>query len=437
MEEKIVIIEDMSLEGEGIAHLEQGTCFVPYALESEEVVIDDISNDNHKLRARLVKVLKESSRRVKPKCPYFFKCGGCQIMHCNYDTQCLFKELKLKRIFEKQGLFLKIEPCVQSQEFGFRNSIQLKLEIIDNQLQVGFYERNSHKIVDLKECILCNEWSKILIKDIQLFYAECDKAEFNIKNIHAYYDQNQKGMLLVCQTNDGKLPLFEKFYEILKNDFKLGLFVAQSYENNTLLNRRTIKYLMGEKLLTIKANDKKLKIRPSDFIQTNPNVAHKLLKDVCKIMFDQEVNVVIDLYSGIGLSSILFASFVQKVYSIEENRSAVLSATENIKLNNYEDKILATLGNCNQDLDKLLDEKDLKSKLAVFVDPPRIGLKESIISKILKVKPSCIFYQSCNAKTLAYDLKLFAKLYNIVSVTPYDMFPNSEKLEILVVLTRK
>ena len=145
-------------------------------------------------------------------------------------------------------------------------------------------------------------------------------------------------------------------------------------------------------------------------------------------------STVLDLYSGIGITSMLFAKSGKKVVSIELVPEAVENARQLARLNGLESKIKMLCGDCKDVLPTLKHGNNT----IFFVDPPRKGLGFSVCQDITKFRPQTIIYLSCSPSSLAQDLSVFThRGYSIKSITPYDMFPNTRHVETLVVLERK
>ena len=143
--------------------------------------------------------------------------------------------------------------------------------------------------------------------------------------------------------------------------------------------------------------------------------------------------MVIDAYSGAGDMTIMFAKKCKRVYGIEIVRSAVDKANAKVGalgINNIQN----ICGDCAKVIPTLVANGD---NIALVVDPPRAGLDTRVIDAVIKSNVGKIVYVSCNPKTLARDLKLLSVDFDMIKVTPYDMFPQTPNVETLVVLNRK
>ncbi|HOO67967.1 MAG TPA: methyltransferase domain-containing protein, partial [Bacilli bacterium] len=158
------------------------------------------------------------------------------------------------------------------------------------------------------------------------------------------------------------------------------------------------------------------------------NITIKLY-DYIKSLINKNDNV-LDLYCGIGSITIYIADKCNNVYGVEIINDAILNANENKKLNNIDNIEFK----CN-DISKILNQyKDIDT---IVLDPPRIGINKIALNNILEIDAKHIVYISCNSTTLARDLNIFKDKYNIISLKLFDMFPNTNHIESVVLLERK
>jgi tRNA/tmRNA/rRNA uracil-C5-methylase (TrmA/RlmC/RlmD family) len=149
-------ITDIAFGGEGVARLGEFVIFVPFVINGEEVDVEIIELKKSFGRARLVKVLRESPQRVKPQCPYFGVCGGCQYQHVSYAEQLRIKHKQISDLFRRVGrLETEIEPVAGSpKEYGYRNRIMIRSQWNkpEQRLNIGFIENEGRLVVDIDHC---------------------------------------------------------------------------------------------------------------------------------------------------------------------------------------------------------------------------------------------------------------------------------------------
>ena len=388
-------IDDLGMNGEGIAHAESGKAiFLPFYLPGEEL------EDG--------KIIKVSNFRVKPKCPYFMRCGGCSLEHLNYKSALEYKQNKVKLSFKKFKLEPKVLPCVPSEkEYFYRNKLTLKC---DGE-KIGLYEFNSHNLVEIATCKIASEEINKIIKILK---------EINLKNVLEIILQSYKNNVLVTfklkDNNFKNIILFEE--KIKKIALNYGIF---AYFNNNLIFKAGQEYFLKEEF------NIKYYFTNNSFYQVNDEVKNKIYEKI--LSFVSPADIVVDAYSGSGLLSAIVARKAKNVTGIEIVKSATKNAEVLKKLNN-----LKNLKNINGDTKKELFSLNFNT---IILDPPRAGVDKKVIEILLNKQPSKIIYVSCNPITLARDISLLKEAYDIKFLEPYDMFPQTHNVETLAVLELK
>lgn len=387
-------IDDLGMNGEGIAHENKKAVFVPFYLPGEVV-------ENGEL-------LKKSEFRITPVCSYFKTCGGCHLQHLKYEETLKFKEDKIKNIFKKFKIKLKVLPCEPSPKiYNYRNKLTLKC---DGE-KLGLYKINTHEVVDIAECKISSNEINRAIKIIR---------EINLSNVREIILQNYLNNILITfkiidKNYNNIIPLKDK----LKEFKSYGIFVE--YKNNTI-------FQMGEKYILKEEFNIKYPFTNNSFYQINDEVKNIIYSDILANISTSDK--VLDAYSGSGLLSACMARKAKLVTGVEIVPSATQNANKLKELNG-----LKNLQNINGDFVKELIYK-INFNVCVL-DPPRAGVNKEAIELIMKKRPQKVIYLSCNPATLARDLCLFCERYNISSLKPYDMFPNTHHVETLAVLELK
>ena len=387
-------IDDLGMNGEGIAHENKKAVFVPFYLPGEVV-------ENGEL-------LKKSEFRITPVCSYFKTCGGCHLQHLKYEETLKFKEDKKKNIFKKFKIKVKVLPCEPSPKiYNYRNKLTLKC---DGE-KLGLYKINTHEVVDIAECKISSNEINRAIKIIR---------EINLNNVREIILQNYLNNILITfkiidKNYNNIIPLKDK----LKEFKSYGIFVE--YKNNTI-------FQMGEKYILKEEFNIKYPFTNNSFYQINDEVKNIIYSDILANISTSDK--VLDAYSGSGLLSACMARKAKLVTGVEIVPSATQNANKLKELNG-----LKNLQNINGDFVKELIYK-INFNVCVL-DPPRAGVNREAIELILQKGPQKVIYLSCNPATLARDLCLFCERYNISSLKPYDMFPNTHHVETLAVLELK
>ena len=384
-------IESLDHSFRGIAKINGKIVFVKNALPNEVVEIKIDKEKKKYVEASVLKYIKTSNERIKPKCKYFSSCGGCDIMHLSYKNQLKYKQEKIENIINKYFKNnIKINDIIYDNNLNYRNKVKFQVN-----KTIGLYKNETYEVIPIDQCLIAND---IINKSIPFL------NKLDLKNISS----------ITCRTAMDKLMISIESRKDVKIDNLLD--IADSiYINN--------KHIYGDKKLIEQLGEYKYVISEKSFFQVNKNICIKLYDEIKKHVGTNKN--ILDLYCGCGSIGI-YVNKNNKVLGIEINESAINDAEENKKINNL------------KNIDFICADSSIKTKFKpdiVIVDPPRSGLNKNTIDNILKLKPNKIIYVSCNPMTLVRDLNKFDS-YNILELTPFDMFPNTKHVEIVTILEK-
>lgn len=387
--------------GRGIGYLNNKIIFIPKTVPGDIVDVEIVLEKKNYLEGRLVEVITPSKLRQKPICPYFNECGGCDLMHISLSESLEYKLNKVNDILKRNKIDYEVTKIIKSEcPYNYRDKVTFK--IVDGK--IGFFQTDTHKLVEINYCYLCKDAINNVIKDIHTL---------NIKNGE---------VIIRCNYND----------ELL-----LSLNTLDKIDNiDTLINEHKIvgivnndKCIYGEDYFIDKINEHLFKVSYNSFFQVNPYICSELFKLIEK--YTDKSNNVLDLYCGVGTLSIVASVNAKYVLGVEINSNAIIDANLNKTLNkrNNVDFICEDTKNI---LNKITSDFD-----TIILDPPRSGVVQKVLNKIMKVNPDKIIYVSCDPNTLARDLKLLEEKYKISNFKLLDMFPETEHNESIVVLEKK
>ena len=380
--------------GRGLGKLNDKVIFIDKALP-EEIVDAEITNEKKNYQeGKIVKIIKESDSRVKPICPLFNKCGGCNFLHTTYETE---KNFKLEKGIELLG---KIDNFYETKELNYRNKVTLHIK--DNK--IGLYQENSNNIIEIDYCYLLDNTINKVIKDL-------NKIDFN----------NYEATRVIIKANNNKTLL--DIDSNIDNDF-LNTF---NYVDTIISNKKVVK---GKGFIEEVIDNKIFKITSEAFFQVNKEGLENINRVIKEFLYNKSINNVLDLYSGISLWGILVSDKVKEVTSIEINKEACLNAKDNIKKNNI-NNIKVINGDVKDYIDRF-NNIDL-----VIIDPPRSGLDKKTREYLKKINSKYIIYVSCDMQTLKRDLCELTEIYKINSINLVDMFRGTYHCESIVILERK
>lgn len=427
METASVTIDALSSTGEGIGSLDGMKIFVDGALPGETVLAKITEQKKTYAKAALLSIVKPSESRVKPPCPVFGECGGCQIMHLDYPAQLQVKRQKVLDALQRIGGFDKADvlPCVPSPHaLGYRNKIQLPIVWDNGKKTLGLYRKNTHEIIPINRCFIqCPQGEDILVGI---------KEKLTIPSVRYVLIRNaifQNEALVVFVTtgeSNQELKQFAKDLMISHPQIKGVVENVNARSGNAILGQ-TFRPLAGRPFIYERLLNKTFKISPSAFFQVNPGQAEKLYAKAIQLAEIEPHENVLDAYCGVGGLAILAADAAQTVYGIECVPHAIADAKENARLNHL-NNCLFTCGNAEELIHQY------KHCSTIFLNPPRKGCEASLLKALIASLPKKIVYISCDPATLARDLKLLSAHYVATTIQPFDMFPQTMHVETLVAL---
>lgn len=408
MEKKIVKIEKLDHQGRGIGFIDEKITFIPFCLPGDVVEVIITKEKKKYNEGRIVKYIEKNKQHIKQDCPYYKFCGGCDLRHMSYDNQLKFKENKVQEIIHKfTDKGVKIDNIIGSSLVNnYRNKVTFKVN-----KKLGLCEKNSNDIINIDNCLLLDNKINNLINYIN----NMNLSNVNSIVIKSTYFTKQTCVIFYTNENFVENTLFLK-------DFADTVIINKNGKEEIIYGKGNI----FERL-----DNLMFKISPSSFFQVNSMQTLKLYNlvlDKCNLNGQE---VVYDLFCGTGTISLFLSRKCKKVIGIEINKDAIKDATENMNLNNIQ--------NCTflaGDVSKLIKSQKEKADIIV-VDPPRAGLDNITIENIFRLNPKKVVYVSCDPVTLARDLNTLKEQYNIESVTPVDMFPNTYHVECVSLLHRK
>ncbi len=381
-------IEKVVFGGDGLGFVEGKACFVERALAGEKILARILSDKPNFMKAKLIRVLEPSPHRIHPPCPYIERCGGCQYQHLPYTEELKWKEHQVRESFAQvfKAEEIPILPIQHSaKEYGYRKSITIHrtTEKNNKSQRLGFIGHDNHSKVLIDYCMLADERLR------EIFNIE---HKLNRREEKRAFKLDEKGRIF---TSDE-----EKLYRVSVGGRSLWTSSLGFFQNNIEVTE-----LIAQKLATYIAE-----IQPTRFL---------------------------DLYAGVGTFPLLAARNVPEVHCFEDNPYSTGCLRRNVK---ELDLPLAGIfaGKVEKTFPRFILHSPKPGTL-VFMDPPRQGIASSLADFLAKEDVGeNIFYLSCDLQILLRDLRqiLATGRYKVREVTPFDMFPRTKHIEILVWLTK-
>lgn len=459
------LVVSFGMNGEGVLKENDATVFVPYAITGEKIRYKLLKISGKIAFGKVEEILTPAEERVRPKCPVFGKCGGCQLQHIRYLSQLKIKEDKIATCFKKiAGINVQVNPIVKGDlEFRYRNKLQLPVSVDKNgETVIGFYAENSHRVVPVNDCFINPVWTADVISAFKEYMkfaglkgydeqtGEGDVREITVKDV--------KGKLLITIVSVlDSLPYTDELIKIMservKYVFSLFLNVKKTHDNVIYGDKFNLLY--GKKEYASDMLGVKYSVGVQSFTQVNDCVCTKLYSTVNSLVDADNDTVVIDAYSGAGLMTALLSVHAKKTIGIEVVPEAVDIANKIAANNKLDDKIFNYLGKCEEIMPDIIKNETVSgNKITVVLDPPRKGCDLKVLNALIENQVDKIVYVSCKPSTLARDVGLLigtlysdngeikkaekpTERYKIETVKPFDMFAQTKHVETVVLLSRK
>ena len=376
-------------------------------------------------------------------CPVAKKCGGCQLTNLSYDEQLSFKQVKVIRLLKNFG---HIEEIIgMDNPYNYRNKVQAAFGTTRNgNIISGVYQSSTHNIIKTDSCRLEDVYADKIIVTIRRLLSDFGLSVYNENTSKGFlrhvlvrrgFSTGEIMVVLVTGTTEFKS----------KNDFIKRLLdlhpeittIVQNINNkftSLVLGDREI-VLYGNGYITDKLCGCTFRISPKSFYQINPIQTEILYNTAMKYADLNCKSTVMDAYCGVGTIGLVAAKHSGKVIGVEINPDAVKDAKINARLNGADNAefICADAGEFMVDL----ANKNIRID-TVFMDPPRAGSDVKFMSSVCKLSPKKVVYISCNPETQARDLLYFTKHgYIVKKIQPVDMFPHTNHVETVVLMSRK
>ena len=403
-----VTVEKQDHFGWGLVHIDGFLVFIEKGLPGDELIIKIMNAKKKYAIATIEKIVNSSLERVKPICPYYDDCGGCQIMHQKYTSQLKFKEMKVKELFSKYTNLqdIKFYPILHGNENHYRN----KVIFHGSKDKLGFFKEKTHDIISIPSCLLVEKELGDIYRKVLTY--QKDNSNTQITDLMLRKTNLNEIMISV----DGIINK-DKFLNYMDSNLIKSIYING-------------KLVFGKESIIEEIYGMKFYILPRAFFQVNDNMMKKLYQIVIDYYKENKFNQILDLYCGTGTIGMLVSPYVKKVIGVEVVEDAIISAKMNQESNQISN-IQFLLGKVENYIESF---QDIDS---IIVDPPRSGLDKVTVEQILKIEPTSIVYVSCDPSTLVRDLNILSQKYDILEVHLVDMFPNTYHVETVCILERR
>ena len=437
---QLIKIHNLGSSGEGVGKLGELIIFVEGALPGEEILAEIVTRKKNYAVGRLIQVVKQSNERVKPFCPLYNDCGGCQLQHLNYSAQLNWKRQQVVDAVERIGKLNGVEifeTLGMENPLHYRNKMQFP---VGKNLQIGCYARGSHKIIDTQACMIQNELNDKILNAVRNVAKKFQIQPYN-EDTHKGFLRHVMGrigfngeFMIVLVTATKNFPNEKNFVRALVKELPNVTSIqqnVQTFHNNVILGRDT-RILYGKATIHDKIGNFTFNISARSFFQVNTVQTEILYKTALDFAELHGHETIIDAYCGTGTISLFMARKARKVIGIEVVSSAIADAKRNARENNIRNAEFM-VGDAVKVLPRIFEPVDV-----VIVDPPRAGCDKKVLETFAGMNPEKIIYVSCNPATLARDLKILYELgYRTKKIQPVDMFPFTSHVESVAQIEKK
>lgn len=463
-----VPVQDYAAEGKALSKIEGKVIFIEGAVPGDVVDVQLSKNKKEWAEGKAVHFHQWSADRVTPFCQHFGLCGGCKWQMLPYEKQLQYKQNEVVQNLRRIGKVAlpAIDPiigCTETAryrnklEFTFSNrryllpeEIQQGTAFIQQENALGFHvPRLFDKVIDITTCHLMHEPVNAIKNTIRTFAREQHYTFYDIREHHGWLRTmivrmatTGELMVNICFGYDDEKERRRLFDHLLQQvgGITTLLYTINPKKNDTIYDLQPQVYsgkgYIIEKLSTGAYGEAlQFKIGPKSFFQTNTKQAERLYQVTREFAGLSGTETVYDLYCGTGSIGLFVSRMAKKIIGVETVQEAVNDAYENAALNNiHHAQFFAgdVIDICTGPFFEQHGAPDV-----VVTDPPRAGMHEKLVKKILETAAPVVVYVSCNPATQARDLNLLDEKYEVTNIQPVDMFPQTHHIENVVRLKLK
>ena len=386
-------------------------------------------------------------RDKKRWCPLFGKCGGCDYVNETYDYELMMKWLREDKLLGRYG---RVEKVLSSPSLtGYRCKVQAVCgRDRDGKFITGQYRKGSHHLFPIRSCSLEDGMATAVLQTVRQMATRFsispfdeDRGTGDLRHILIRTGWKTRETMVVLVTAKKDFPHKDDFVSAIhqKNPNVVTVVQVINDEKTSMVIPKDSEeiILWGKGYIVDNLCGLDFRISAKSFYQVNPEMAERLYEIAMNMARLRPTDTVIDAYCGTGTIGLVAASRgVKEVIGIESNPDAVKDAKLNAEANGISNARFIV-----DDASKWLKsaQKEGQKCDVLFLDPPRAGSSEEFLAAAGRMEPEVIVYISCNPETLARDLRYIVRFlpYKVLGIQPVDLFPGSESIETVVLLSRK
>ena len=401
-----ILAEKMVLGGNCLAKLNGKNIFVPFAVPGERLEVEVTKSFRDYDIAKIVGIVAPSPHRVKPFCPLYGMCGGCNMQHIDAEYQRTLRAGMLRDCFEREGIEPPDIQIISGKEQGYRARLQLS--------DGGFKERESNRVVPLASCPVATD-------AVNGYLSHVAQNERPRGRVHLFGDERVLNA-----------PLFDRM--ILAEE-KKAVRTGGTAMDKTL--KKKVKHYVkprfagtladSSNICQISLLGKRLQFDVQGFFQSNLEVLEKTIGTLTENLGGKRV---LDMYAGAGVFSVFLADLFEDLTLVEHNRDALVQAEINLAGKKHQSYGVSGAKWVRDNADQILAGEG--SFDAVVIDPPRSGMEKEVRDWLCRNKAGQIRSMSCDAATHARDAaKLIQAGYRLEKLYLLDFYPQTAHIESL------
>lgn len=392
-----------------------------------------------KVKKDYIKESLTTKTSVDAPCPHFSECGGCDLQNYSYEDQLEAKLNSFKGQVEDKKLskiFKDIE--ITSMASPRKTAYRQKMDFVCAFEKSGLRGSSFDSVIELDTCLLLEEKSFKAYKRALELAKEQELEFYNYKSHYGFLryitvrrtrlKQQIVSFLTSSKDNDAKVEALAKQ---LMEEGLIDSFIWQVFEGKTDSSFGSVHKFWGKELIEEEILGYKFKLSTNTFFQANQEIAQEAYRMIKEHAASQNPKEILDLYSGTCTIGISLSDIAEKIVAIEN-----FSPNRDMALLNFENNNVSNIEYIDKDVNDFMEESSLTPDYVVC-NPPRTGVDEKPLRKLVEMKPKAISYLSCNPKTLLDDLSILSLHYKIDKAVVLDMFPQTKHFETLVQMTLK
>lgn len=440
-----VTVTGYTSDGEGVARADGQVIFIPRAIAGETCRIRIVNVGRSAAHGVIESVEKPSPHRIRPDCPYFGQCGGCDFRHMDYEEELSLKRRRVLDAFARIGGITLPELTITGADTldGYRNKVQFPVGTRKGAPVAGFFRARTHEVIPADGCKLqpdCAERLKCAVlawMQAHRIAAYDEKTHTGLVR-HIYLRLGAvSGQALCCVVlNAKKTPHPEALVRAVREAVPEAVSIVANYNEtrgNSILGAHE-EVLYGSGTIEDTLCGLRYRLSPRSFYQINHDQAERLYAAAVRLADLGREESVLDLYCGAGTITLCLAREAGRAYGVEVVDAAIRDARENAARNGIENVefFCADAGEAAQEFARRGVKLD-----AIVVDPPRKGVSRDVIDAMLRMAPKRIVYVSCDPATLARDVKLLSEGgYALRHAEAFDLFPRCAHVETACLLSK-